>query len=193
MVLIALSKKRLDTRKKKNSSPFWRNFSANHSPAHSNLCHERKKSFHSWHERVDSSLVDTVNQNSFAFSFYWLSVYSEQHDFLSLQQQYGVVSRLCARFSYSDCQRSRPGNNMKISRNSIGSLGLVAVSKSRPFVQPPSAFSNYPQTEKDYENVEWSTFRCRRAKHGQKWVSGVRFGRYWVSVAGFRLQDGCGL
>ena len=40
-------------------SPFWKHFSANHNQ----LCQNRQKLLHFWHNRVDSPLVDTVKHN----------------------------------------------------------------------------------------------------------------------------------
>ena len=47
---------------KQKPSPFYRDFAANHNQARPSLCHKRKKSFHFWHTRVNSPLIDTVNQ-----------------------------------------------------------------------------------------------------------------------------------
>ena len=48
--------------RKKNHLLFWRMLSANHNPAHPNLSRKRQKSFFLWHNRVDITLLDTVNQ-----------------------------------------------------------------------------------------------------------------------------------
>ena len=60
---IILQERRVSTTKKKNRLHYWRNFSANHNQAQPNLNQNRKKLLHIKHNRVDTSLVDTVNQN----------------------------------------------------------------------------------------------------------------------------------
>ena len=48
---------------KKNHLHFWEKLFANRIQAHPNLSQKKwKETFHLWHNRVDSTLVDTVNQ-----------------------------------------------------------------------------------------------------------------------------------
>ena len=63
MVQIVLQERRVVTTKKENHLPFWGNFSAHHNQAHMNLNQRNQKFFHLWQNRVDTPLVDTVNQN----------------------------------------------------------------------------------------------------------------------------------
>ena len=63
MIHIVLQERRVATMKKKIHLVFWRNFSANQIQAHPNLNQKRQKLFHLWLDRVDTPLVDTVNQN----------------------------------------------------------------------------------------------------------------------------------
>ena len=53
----------------------------------------------------------------------------KQQDFLSLQQQYWVVSRFWTRFSYSDCKKFRPSFDKKFPKSSFGNLELLGVTK----------------------------------------------------------------
>ena len=63
MVLNALQRRRrvLSTKNKVHLH-FWRNFSTIHNQAHTNFYQKEQKSFHLWHNRVDYSLVEPVNQ-----------------------------------------------------------------------------------------------------------------------------------
>ena len=63
MVHIVFQKRRVAITKKKSHLHFWRTFSANHNQANPNLNQKRQKLFHLWLIRVDTPLVDTVNQN----------------------------------------------------------------------------------------------------------------------------------
>ena len=63
MVRIALPENRFTNTKKKNHVRFWRNFPAKHNQGHTNLNRIKQKSFLLWHNPVDSTLVETVNQN----------------------------------------------------------------------------------------------------------------------------------
>ena len=62
-VHIDLQRRRVATTKKKNHLYIWRNFSANQIQAYPNLNQKRQKFFHLWYNRVDTPLVDAVNQN----------------------------------------------------------------------------------------------------------------------------------
>ena len=154
---------------------------------------KRQKTFHSWHKRIDSPLVDTVKPNSFFHThFKRFQSLVNQHNFLSLQRRYLVASRVWSDFSCNYCKRSRPWNEYMFQRKSSGSLELV-VSKTRIFEQPSKASANHPQPLRDNGDAVWSNFQCRRARHGQKWVSGVPFGAYRVSLVGSSLEHGCSL
>ena len=59
----------------KNHLCFRRNFSANHNQAHPNLNQKDQKSFPLWHNRVDTPLADTANQNFIYILFFLLSIY----------------------------------------------------------------------------------------------------------------------
>ena len=84
----ALQGKRVVILKKKNLVRFWRSFSANGNQAHPNLSQEKQKSFRLWHNRVDSPLVDKINQNIFFHSHFKLFQSTvKQHDFLNLQRR----------------------------------------------------------------------------------------------------------
>ena len=63
MVHIALQERRAVTTKKKKHLHFWRNLSANHNQAHTNLSQKRQESIHLWRNCVDSPMCDAVNQN----------------------------------------------------------------------------------------------------------------------------------
>ena len=57
-----LQERRVANAEKENHFHFWRILSTNPNQAHPNLCHKMKKSSHLRHQRVDSPLVDTVDQ-----------------------------------------------------------------------------------------------------------------------------------
>ena len=77
MVHIVLSKRRVFNTKMKNHLLFWKNFSANHSQPQPNLYRKLQKSFHLWHNRVGSPLVDTVNQKFISIPLSNTWVYSK--------------------------------------------------------------------------------------------------------------------
>ena len=47
---------------KEKASPLWRNFSTNQNRAHPKIGQRKQKGFHFLHSRVDTPLVDSVNQ-----------------------------------------------------------------------------------------------------------------------------------
>ena len=61
-VNFALQAKRVATTKKRNHLVFCEKLFANHNQAHPSLSQKRHKSFHLWHNCVDSPVVDAVNQ-----------------------------------------------------------------------------------------------------------------------------------
>ena len=61
MAVIDLSGRRVLTTRTINHFPFWRNFSAKHSPAHLKKSQKTQELFQFWYNRVNSSLVGTVN------------------------------------------------------------------------------------------------------------------------------------
>ena len=63
MVHMVFKEKRVATTKKESHLHFGGNSSANHNQAHPNLNQKRQKLFQLWHTRVDTPLVDTVNEN----------------------------------------------------------------------------------------------------------------------------------
>ena len=71
----------------------------------------------------------------------------KQHEFLSLQRRYWVVSRLWTRFSYSDCKKSRPWKNNMFPRYSCGNLKLVVVSKTNFLIHCLGRFPITPNQE----------------------------------------------
>ena len=71
---IVLQERRVTTTKNKSHLHFWIDFSANHNQAHPNLNQKKHQLFHLWHSRVNTPLVDTVNQN-FIY-FYILNLYT---------------------------------------------------------------------------------------------------------------------
>ena len=97
----------------------------------------------------------------------------KQHNFLSLQRRYWVISRLWAKFSYSDCKWSRLRNDNKFPRNSSGGLELVVVSQTRLSQQSSNASSKYSEQGKNYGDEGRSALRCRRTRYGHKRVSSV--------------------
>ena len=111
----------------------------------------------------------------------------KQHKFLNLQERYWVLFLLWSRSCYSDCDRSRPGNENMFLRISYASLHLVVISKTRLFEPPVSASSKY-QPAKNFGDAGWSIFNCRRKRHGQKRVSGVWSGRY-LNTREYRLTS----
>ena len=90
-----------------------------------------------------------LTKNSIPFSFYTLQSLVEQQEFLSLQGQFCVVSRLWTRFSYSDCDRFCPRNDKKFSRNSCGSSQLVVVSRH-------GGLNNHPSRVPISRNQGWT-------------------------------------
>ena len=62
-VHIVLQERRVATTKKKNHLHFWTIFSTGQFEVFPNMNQERQKLFHLWYNRVDTPLVDTVNQN----------------------------------------------------------------------------------------------------------------------------------
>ena len=62
-VQIVLQKRRVATTVKENHLHISRNFSPNQIQTHPNLNQKRQKLFQVWYNRVDTPLVDTVNQN----------------------------------------------------------------------------------------------------------------------------------
>ena len=57
-----LQERRVAATEKKNYRHVQRDITGNPIQAHPNLCFKKKKSFHTWQKRVDSTLVDAVNQ-----------------------------------------------------------------------------------------------------------------------------------
>ena len=138
--------------------------------AHTSLHQKRQKPFHLWHTRVDTQLGQTVNQKShFDSHFIHFQSTVRQHNFLSLQRRYCVVSRLWTVFSHSDCKRSLPGTDNKIPSSSSGMLELVIVSKTGLCAKPSSSNFNYLQTRMDPGDEGRSALNCRRTRYGQKW------------------------
>ena len=180
LVQIALHEGRVITTKKKKHLRFWKMLSANHNQAHPNLRQRGKnQSIYRISVSVSHWLIQLTKNHLHSHFIHFQSTV-KQHNFLSLQRWYWVVSRLWARFRYSDCQRSGPRNNNQFSRNSSGSLELVAISKTRLSQQPSSASSNYPQPGRDYGDDGRSAPKCRCARYGHKRALGVRSGRFWI-------------
>ena len=148
MLNIVVQKRRVATTRNKKHLHFWRQFSASCKQARPTMYHTRKTSFHLWLNCVDSPLVDRDNQNfKIRLILYTSSRQCEATWFFTLQRLYWVVSRLWTRFSYPDCQRSRPITDNKFLKNCSGSLDLVAVSKTRLCEQQSCASCNYPNQE----------------------------------------------
>ena len=63
IVHIVLQKRRVATTKTRSHLHFWSNFSATHKQALTNLNQKRQKLFPFRHNRVDTPLVGTINQN----------------------------------------------------------------------------------------------------------------------------------
>ena len=57
-----LQERTVGTGRTKSRSHFRTNISANQIQAHANLNQKKQKLFHLWHNRLDTPLVDTVNQ-----------------------------------------------------------------------------------------------------------------------------------
>ena len=113
----------------------------------------------------------------------------KQHDFLSLQRRYWVISRLWTRFSDSDCKGSHPGNDNKFPRNSTGNFGLVFW-KRTVLEQQSSSSSSYPQPARNTWNKGRSTFKCRYTTYGDKQISCVCWsGRCWILLG--KWSVGC--
>ena len=53
--------------------------------------------------------------------------------------------------------------------------------------------SNYSQSARDYGDTGRNTIKCRRIRHAQKRVSGVRSEGHWVPLRGFWLEHGYSL
>ena len=120
-------KRRIATSKLKNHLPFWRCFSNHHNRPHPNVCQKRQRPFHLWHcRRLIGWYVwlKIVSQSNFKL----LQSTVMQHDIISLQRWYWVLSRLWCRFSYSQCKRSCPSKDNNFPRNTSANVELVVVS-----------------------------------------------------------------
>ena len=62
MVHVFCKERRVATMKTEINLKFWKIFCANHNQAHSSPYQKKQKSFRSWHNLVDTSLVQTVHQ-----------------------------------------------------------------------------------------------------------------------------------
>ena len=102
-----------------------------------------------------------------------------------------MVFWLWTRLRNSDCRRSRPRKNRKFPRNSSVSLKFSVVPKTKLFDQAYSGSSKYSQSAQANGDAGWSTFKCRRKRHGHKRVSSVWPGRFWVSLGRSWLEHGC--
>ena len=78
-----------------------------------------------------------------------------QHEVLSLQQWYWVVSRLWTEIYHSECEWSGPGNDNEFSIKSCASLDLVIVSKTRCFGQSLRSNPNRSQPARNTRNEGW--------------------------------------
>ena len=101
------------------------------------------------------------------------------HDFLSNQNW--VVSQIWSRFRDSDCKWSRPRNDNKFPRNSLGSLELVVVSKTTVLEQPSNADSIHSPTSK--EHMKWGTKYFQAQVHKKVWTQeGIRSLLIWTML-----------
>ena len=129
---------------KENFPPFWRNFSANHNQGHTNQSHIKQKSFHLWQKRVDTPLVDSVNQKIiyllilYTSSLQYSKIFPVSNDGTEWSLDYGPDS---VTMTVRDLVRQM---TKRFPRNSSPSLGLVVVSEARLFKQPSRASSSYP-------------------------------------------------
>ena len=193
MVYIVLSIRPLVTTKARNDFNLWKKFSGNHDHAHPNLSQKRQKLFQLWHNRVDSSLVDTVNQNfiSHSFSIFTILIYSQTIWFF--QPPMTVLNSLLNldQIQLLWLKTIFPRNDNKFPRKPSGSFGLVVVSMIGIFEQASSASPNYSLTARDLGDAGWNTFICGRTWHGHKRVSGGRKAGYRGSLGGSWLKHGC--
>ena len=93
------AKKPTSTTKKKSHLHFWRYFSANNHQARPNLIQKGQNLFHLWPNRVDTPLVDTVNQNFiynltlYPFSLHWSNmIFSVSNDGIEWSLDFGPDS-----------------------------------------------------------------------------------------------------
>ena len=156
--LIALRKKRVVTTKKENHLHFWRWFSNNHNQAHTNLNQRRQKSFRSWHSRVNSPMVDTVNQNfNFILIFYTFS----------LQWSKMILSVSNDGFEWSP----------NFGPDSVTLTVKVVVSKMKLLKELSNASSKYLQPWRNNGEEGRNAIKVRRTRYGHQRVSSVWFGQ----------------
>ena len=111
----------------------------------------------------------------------------KQLDFNSLQRRLWVVFRFCSSFSYSDCNRYRPGTENKFRKQTSASLELDIVSKTTQYEQLLTRIFINPNHQGTHMRIE--TNHCQAQVHTtwHKRVSGVWSGWYWILLGKWSL------
>ena len=131
-------------------SPFLKKLLRQSQPGTSEPDQKRLKLVQLWNKRMRFLLADDLS-NIFIFQiilfiFNLQSTYTQltqnHHDRLSLQRRKAVDSRFWTRLCYYCSKWSRPKYNNQLTRNTLSSLTIAVVSKTRLFEQSYSASSN---------------------------------------------------
>ena len=130
MVHIALQARRVVTTKQKSRPRCCKSNSANHNQLHPELIQKKQKAFPLLFNRVEFTLVDTLNQNFFACLFVKFQSTLRQYDFPSFQRKVLVISYLWTTLRCSGCKKSGPGSESELPGKSSASMKFVIVSKT---------------------------------------------------------------